>query len=245
MELDTLRHQALADIVIADTRTARVFDRLGLDYCCHGQDTLEEAATEHGLGVDAVIRALEAIGPPRREDAIPEWPALNQLTAHIVGTHHAYVREAAPAIRGWIDKIVARHGANHPELAEVRTVFASLAEELSAHMLKEENILFPYIDSLARASGGQRLPAGPFGTVRNPIRMMEHDHEDAGRALVRLRQLTGGYKLPTDACTTYRACYEELERFENDLHRHVHLENNVLFPRAVALEGELTGEGPA
>ena len=190
--------------------------------------------------MDDVLRALDEIGPGRHEDAIPDWPALNELTAHIVSRHHAYVRDAMPLITAWLEKLVSRHGAGHPELLEVRTGFAGLADELSAHMMKEENILFPYIDTLAAARRTGRLPASPFGTVRNPVRMMEHDHETAGEGLARLRHLTQGYQPPEDACTTYRACLQEMERFEADLHRHVHLENNVLFPRAVALEAELT-----
>ena len=144
-------------------------------------------------------------------------------------------------IARWLDKLVRVHGARHPELRQVQAAFLELVEDLMTHMIKEENILFPYIDALASASRTwSRLPPGPFGTVLNPIRVMEEDHRRAGDALVRLRQLTDGFQPPADACTTYRACYDELLRYEADLHRHVHLENHVLFPRALALEHELS-----
>jgi regulator of cell morphogenesis and NO signaling len=235
-----LLHQTLADIVIADTRAADVFDRLGLDYCCHGHDTLEEAAAERRLAAGDVLRDLAALGPRDAADPQLNSSDLSDLTRHIVSRHHAYVREATPRITAWLNKLINRHGAGHPELEEVRTVFAALAEEMRAHMAKEENILFPFIDLLAEAARtGHQPPPGPFGTIMNPIRMMEADHREAGDGLTRLRQLTHGYQTPDDGCTTYRLCYEELARFEADLHRHVHLENNVLFPRAAALENEL------
>ena len=236
----SMLHQTLADIVTADTRTAVVFDRLGLDYCCHGHDTLEDASRARGLEASIVVTNLDALGPRSAADSTSDWSSLDALTAHIVSKHHAYIREASPTIAGWLDKLVARHGARHPELAHVRTEFQALADDMASHMMKEENILFPFIDTLAAtAQSGRRLPPSPFGTVLNPIRMMEEEHRHAGDDLTRLRELTGDYRPPADGCTTYRVCYEELARFEADLHRHVHLENNVLFPRAIALEQEL------
>lgn len=236
----SLLHQTLADIVTADTRTAAVFDRLGLDYCCHGHNTLEDAARERGVTPDDVLKRLEALGPRGHEHETKEWPSLDELTAYIVAHHHGYVRDSTPTITAWLEKLVSRHGSRHPELADVRAAFAGVASEMATHMMKEENILFPYIDALAAAAQtGWRMPASPFGTILNPIRVMEEDHRHAGDGLARLRELTGDYQPPEDACTTFRACYEELARFAADLHRHVHLENNVLFPRAVALEDEL------
>jgi regulator of cell morphogenesis and NO signaling len=236
-----LQLQTLSDIVSADSRTAAIFDRLGLDYCCHGHHTLEDAVAESGLDVAQVAAEVEALGPSGAADPpSADWTNLGALTAHIVEHHHAYVRRTTPVIEAWLDKLVARHGARHPELSEVRQIFQELAAELLAHMMKEENILFPYIDALvaARASG-RRLPPSPFGTILNPIRMMEAEHRAAGDQLAELRSLTNGYQAPPQACTTYRVCYEELARFTSDLHRHVHLENNVLFPQAVAVEREL------
>ena len=237
----SLLEQTLAEIVTADTRTAAVFDLAGLDYCCHGHRTLEEAAAERGVPVTPVLQQIQALGLATPDDRAPGAEAdLDVLTGHIVERHHAYVRERGPVIEGWLDKLVVRHGAGHPELAEVRAAFRALAADMGTHMVKEENILFPYIDGLATAArSGGRLPRSPFGTILNPIRMMEEDHEEAGELLERLRRLTAVYTPPADACTTYELCYEELARFEADLHRHVHLENNVLFPRAVELEQRL------
>ena len=233
-----LLDQTLSEIVTADIRTAAVFDRAGLDYCCHGHQTLREAAAERGLATAPVLTQIQALGPAGPDDRAPgAGTDLDVLTGHIIERHHGYVAERTPILTGWLDKLVARHGARHPELAEVRAAFQLLADDLRTHMMKEENILFPYINALAAAArSGTRAPGSPFGTILNPIRMMEGDHAQAGELLERLRRLTNAYRPPADACTTFMLCYEELARFEADLHRHVHLENNVLFPRAVELE---------
>ena len=166
---------------------------------------------------------------------------LTDLVRHIVDHHHAYVRSAAPALLTWLDRLVDRHGAQHPELPAVRETFAELAAELDAHMLKEENILFPYIAELAAAqANGSWLPSGPFGTVRNPIHVMENDHALVGELAARLRTLSDGFATPADADRTYRLCYQTLDEFVQDLHRHIHLEHTVLFPGAIALEDGLS-----
>ncbi|MGE5837448.1 MAG: iron-sulfur cluster repair di-iron protein [Acidobacteriota bacterium] len=231
----------LGDIVKQDARAATVLERFGLDYCCGGHRTLQEAAAERTLNVGPIVEALEALGARSsgtHSDA--DWEELDTLTRHIVRHHHGYVREITPAIRAWLAKLVARHGHRHPELAQVNETFEQLTSELAAHMAKEENILFPFIDDLAVARrSGTRLPTSPFATVLHPVRVMEADHRAAGEFLARLRSVTHDFALPDDACTTYRLCYAELKRFEADLHWHVHLENNVLFPRALELEQQL------
>jgi regulator of cell morphogenesis and NO signaling len=232
--------RSLGDIVKQDARAAGVLEHFGLDYCCGGRQTLEEAAAAHRVDVATVVQALEALDEPASGSGAERWDELDALTRHIVDRHHRYVREITPTVQVWLNKLVARHGAQHPELAQVNATFAELASELAAHMTKEENLLFPVIDDLAAAKrAGAHLPKSPFGTVLNPVRVMEADHQAAGSLLARLRALTQGFTPPDDACTTYRMCYTELERFENDLHRHVHLENNVLFPRALDLEQQL------
>jgi regulator of cell morphogenesis and NO signaling len=230
--------RTLGDVVHSDGRSAQVFERFGLDFCCGGRRTLREAASAAGVPVEEVVDALAALGDPGAEDLEPaEWTELDALVRHIVERHHAYVRAASPAISAWLERLVDRHGARHPELGEVRETFRELAGELETHMMKEENILFPVINDLARARrGGGRLPLTPFGTILNPVRVMETDHALAGRLLEHLRSLTDGFTPPPDACTTYRLCYTELAQFERDLHRHIHLENNLLFPRALELE---------
>lgn len=231
----------LADLVRNDPRTAPVLDRFGLDYCCHGHRTLQEASIDDHVAVSEVLDELLALGAGPETGTTPASSTdLATLVRHIINTHHAYVREHQPILAGWLEKLVDRHGARHPELLEVRGLFERLSSDLLQHMSKEENILFPFIDALAGAAAtGHRAPLNPFGTVLNPIRAMEQEHVDAGNLLFRIRSLTGGYRPPSDACTTYRVCYDGLARFEADLHQHVHLENYVLFPRAIALEGLL------
>jgi regulator of cell morphogenesis and NO signaling len=232
----TLAETPLAEIVNADPRAAIVFDQFGLDYCCRGGETLDTAARKQGLEVGAVAREIDALGPPSHESLDEHWPDLPGLVNHIVSAHHKYIRDTQPVIAAWLDKLVERHGPSRPELAQVRDLFATMSTDLFAHMIKEEQILFPYIVDLATRSAGTRPVSSPFGTIQNPIRAMEHEHLEAGDAFARLRELTAGFEPPDTACTTYRLCYRELARFERDLHRHVHLENHVLFPRAVRLE---------
>jgi regulator of cell morphogenesis and NO signaling len=159
------------------------------------------------------------------------------LIDHILATHHAYVREAIPVLLAHTEKVARVHGERHPEVVVIAKHFATVAEELQQHMMKEERVLFPYIRSLAVARReGKRADTPHFGSAANPIRMMEAEHAVAGDTLYTVRSLSNNYTVPEDACTTYRVTYQELRQFEEDLHRHVHLENNILFPSAIALE---------
>ena len=235
-----LTDRTLGEIVSDDSRAAVVLERFGLDYCCGGHRTLAEATAGSRVPLAPIVDALSALGAPDPDDRDQRWPELDALTRHIVERHHRYVREMLPAIDGWLGKLVARHGGRHPELAEVWQVFTDLAHELTSHMTKEEMLLFPAIDDLAAARRtGARPPANPFGTVLHPVRAMEDEHREAGDRLTRLRALTNNYTPPPDACTTFRLCYGELQRFQADLIQHVHLENNVLFARALELERQL------
>lgn len=233
--------ETIGDIVAADYRAAAVFERFGLDFCCGGRQTLDDACRQPAVDGSALLDALGELGG---QDAASSdaagWP-LDTLVAHIVTHHHAYVRAAIPVIAAHAARIAAVHGSRSPELPEVARLFEELAGGLALHMAKEEEMLFPYILALAGAEReGRRGASSPFGTIRNPIRMMEEDHEQAGDEMRAIRELTRGYAVPDFACATYRACLEELRDFERDLHRHVHLENNVLFPRAVQLEARLS-----
>jgi len=240
-ELPT-EQRSLADLVREDSRRAAIFERFALDFCCHGFHTLEESAAERDVPVRDVLDAMQALnGQCQLPMANYQWTELDALTEHIVRRHHEYVRTAAPTVRNWLDKLVSAHGDRHPELFEVRDTFTALHADLLAHMTKEENLLFPFIDELATASRRQAPPpAGPFGTLQHPIRVMEDDHREAGALVERLRRLTSNYTAPPDGCATYHACYDELSRFVRDLHEHIHLENNVLFPAAVELETALS-----
>ena len=233
--------RSLSAIVNEDFRAASVFERFGLDYCCHGHQSLEEAARARGVPAADVIGALTALGAPTPDHHLPaEWHDLRNLTRHIVEHHHQYVRRAVPTVSAQLEKLVNRHGERHRELAQVRLTFGQLADELLTHMEKEENLLFPVIDEMAAAQAvGGPLPPGPFATALHPIRVMEADHALAGDLTQLIRRITGDFAVPADGCTTYRACYAELAHFEADLHRHIHLENNVLFPKALEIERAL------
>jgi len=229
----------VGDIVATDFRTASVFEQFGIDFCCGGRRTLADACRTAGADPDGVVRALEALQPSGgHEDDVTQWPP-ERLIGYIVSTHHAYVRMALPAIARDLAKLEEAHRARHPDLSRVAAYFDQMRRDLEQHLLKEEQVLFPYIRDLATWDATQAHPRSPFGTVENPIRMMEREHRDAADALRMIRELTNGFTAPPDGCTTYAACMAELARFERDLHRHVHLENNVLFPKAVELEANL------
>ena len=226
----------VGDLVAADFRAAAVLSRFGIDFCCGGKRTLADACVEHQLDPARVATAVSAAceqsdsSAPRFNDWEPQ-----ALVAFIVGHHHAYVRRALPMIAGHLGKLIAAHGTRHPELREVERLWGMISGEMTAHMAKEEQVLFPYIVQLADAVQGHPISTPPFGSIEFPIRMMEMEHESAGDIVARIRQITDDYTAPADGCTTYRVCFQELQAFERDLHAHVHLENNVLFPKARAL----------
>lgn len=226
----------VGEIVKSDFRAAAVFQSYGIDFCCGGRQTVAEACRAREVAAAEVLNRIDSIcrEPDGAQPRFADW-STDALIAHIVERHHDYVRRAMPAIGAYARKLVSVHGTNHPELHDVARIFGDVEDEMTMHMAKEENILFPYISRVADAvSRGVPPPAAPFGSIENPIRMMEAEHDAAGDAMAQIRALTDGYTPPADACTTYRVCLRELETFERDLHEHVHLENNVLFPRARA-----------
>jgi len=217
----------------------REFEKLGIDYCCGGSRTLGEACAEARISIeDALARLRNGLAAAQPKPG-REWKQdpLAELIAHICNTHHVFVRQEIPRIEQLAEKVMSVHGANHAELFEVQALFATLADELGVHLMKEEQVLFPYIVRLEEAAlAHEPGPAAMFGTVVNPVRMMMQDHDGAGNVLKKLREITSNYAVPGDACASYRALYEALPAFEADLHQHIHLENNILFPRAVAME---------
>lgn len=222
----------VADLVLEQPSRARVFERFGIDYCCGGKTPLETACADRGLDLDIVIAALDE---PRADDADDvDWTTepVADLCAHIVDQHHAYLRDELPRLRQLVDKVARAHGATHPELADVQTAFGATADELEQHLVKEEQILFPACVALEEGAAGEF----PFGSVESPIRMMLHEHDEVAAGLTRLRALTNGYEPPSDACNSYRSMLDRLHTLETDTHHHIHKENNILFPRAVALE---------
>jgi regulator of cell morphogenesis and NO signaling len=232
--------RTVGELVADDFRTAAVFEQFGIDFCCSGRRTLAEACRAAAADPVSVVRALSALAPAIDADEAARWP-IPRLIDVIVATHHAYVRAAMPAITRHLAKLVEVHGSRHPELARVAAYFEQIVADLSQHMMKEEHVLFPYVRDLAEAGDTCGRTRSPFGTVANPIRMMEREHQEVGDALRLIRELTRGYAAPGDGCATYAITMTELQQFERDLHRHVHLENNVLFPAAMRIEGHLCG----
>jgi regulator of cell morphogenesis and NO signaling len=232
--------KTVRDLALGNPAATRVFEKLGIDYCCGGNQSLEQACRAASLPVDQVLDSLEmAEQTTRAAQKIHDWQIepLGDLVAYINSTHHKYTREEIARLGPLFVKVCSVHGQNHPELVEIRTTFAALAQELTMHMMKEEMVLFPYIVRMEEAVIQHEpvLPP-PFGRVQNPVSMMEHEHESAGAALRTMRQASGSYAAPPDACISYQTLYKALAEFEADLHQHIHLENNILFPRAIAME---------
>lgn len=229
------------DIALENPTSIRVFEKFGIDYCCGGRKPLAQACEERSLQPSAVLAAIEA-ADQHSETGEPDWTtaSLESLCAHIVSAHHNYVRSEIPRIRQFAQRVIARHGQLHPELARIHQLTEALSEDLTQHLAKEEMILFPYIANLERSTtGAGPAPLGCFGTVNNPIRMMMAEHDAAGEMLASIRTLSHNYSAPEGACPTWRGFYQALQEFESDLHRHVHLENNILFPRAIQMEERL------
>lgn len=241
--MNALTTSTIKSIVTEDYRAAAIFERYSLDFCCKGGVTVAQACAEKNIDPAPIVAALEQLKqePETSSQSFSHWPA-DELIKYIVNVHHKYVREAIPVIFQHTQKVASVHGSNHPEVVEIAKHFETVAAELRGHMMKEEQILFPYINALVQAKRlGQKVPRPPFGSAQNPIRMMEAEHAAAGDGLYAIRERSGNYLPPNDACTTYRVSYKELQQFELDLHQHVHLENNILFPKAIALEQELMG----
>jgi regulator of cell morphogenesis and NO signaling len=229
----------IRDIAVESPATIPVFEKFGIDYCCGGKRSLAQACKDLQLSVDQVIEKLDEVTAVPADDGT-KWPAqpLYKVIQHVVRTHHTYVRQEVPRLRALAEKVRSRHGASHPELAEIESVFNELSDELLTHMMKEEQVLFPYIAKVEHSVGlGEIAPSAPFGSVERPIDAMVDDHELAGSLAARLRTLTSGYTAPMGACPSYKGLFFGLQEFERDLHAHVHLENNILFPRTLVLTG--------
>ena len=220
--------------------STRLFEKLNIDYCCGGNRTLIDACGSAGVEVDNVIEllaALDTVGAIRSGYVDFQKVSLAELIAYILEAHHIFTRSEMARIEALSAKVINAHSANHPELHTVENLFQRLCADLKPHMFKEEQVLFPYIVSMEQAkAAGHPGPFAPFGTVKNPIRMMSMEHDTAGEILRELRAATADYQVPDDACISYQALYRALEGFEKDLHQHIHLENNILFPRAIVLE---------
>ena len=229
----------VADVATRFPATIKVFQKHGVDFCCGGRRALAEVCSEAGLGFEDLRAGLqEAIaGTPPEAISLEDLP-LGDLTGHIVKRYHGWIREELARIAPMMEKVLRVHGERHAQLEAISRTFADLRADLLPHMQKEEQVLFPFLSRMAAAPAGEPLIV-PFGTVENPIRMMEIEHEAVGGLLTRLRTLTNGFTAPDDACNTFRGLYHAFADIERDTHEHIHVENNILHPRAIALEKEL------
>ena len=226
------------EIALSNPGARHVLEDRGIDYCCGGGESLREACLKANVPAEEILQQLRQ-NSAKTVPGESQWTSapLAELTKHIRERHHQYVRNSIPRLRALLKKIREKHGSRHRELGEIEKLFGDVAREMLMHMQKEEQILFPFIDSLESAANGNETVEPPFfQTVKNPIYSMMKEHDSAGELVRQIRAASGGYKAPTDACASYQAAYQGLEEFEKDLHLHVHLENNILFPRAVELE---------
>jgi regulator of cell morphogenesis and NO signaling len=232
---------SLSEIVTRNYKAAEIFEKYGLDFCCRGNKIISEACSEKGLDHENIIAELKNLngnGEKAHFD-FNQWD-ISVLAEYIVHKHHDYVRKMIPVLSQHTQKVASVHGANHPEVIEIAKHFSIVYKDLKQHMMKEEQMLFPFIKYLSRVQQNRSSAERPsFGTVKNPIKMMEIEHKNAGDEMYGIRKLSNDYTPPEDACNTYKVCFSELKEFEEDLHQHVHLENNILFPRAVELEEKI------
>lgn len=234
--------RTVGEIAAEYPATVRVFQRHQIDFCCGGKLPLLNACESRGLAPEKLLEELEEAAAGRRADAT-DWNAasLSALIDHIVRTHHEYLKSELPRLSEMLARVISKHNSKYGRTPErLGEIFEGLYAELESHLKKEEMVLFPMVEQMeAAARAGVSVPASHCGSVNNPIRVMVHEHDSAGAALAAMREVTGNYAVPEDACNTFRALLHDLQVLEADLHQHIHLENNVLFPRAAALEARV------
>ncbi len=227
----------IGQLVANDYRTASIFKQKGIDFCCNGNRTIEDACLKKGLAPATLIEELTEITYLKTSTEIDykTWP-LDLLADYIEKKHHRYVASKIIEIIPFLDKVMRVHGGQHPELLEIGKLFKESAAELTSHMKKEEQVLFPYIRKMIELNEVN----APFGTVKNPISMMMREHDTEGVRFRKIAELSNNYTPPADACNTYKVTFHLLKEFEEDLHLHIHLENNILFPKSIAMEQKQT-----
>ena len=239
--MGNMNGMTIGEIVAEDYRAASVFENYKIDFCCNGNNNLVDVCNSKNIDPEKLINEINLILQSNRSQAqdYQSWP-LDLLTDYIEKKHHRYVEQRIPEIKQYLDKLCKVHGENHQELFEVKELFNQSAEQLTMHMKKEELILFPVIRkmTLARLKNEKISPA-PFGTVENPIQMMMNEHSNEGDRFYKIEELTNEFKVPSDGCNTYMVTLSMLKEFQEDLHIHIHLENNILFPKAIELEKAL------
>ena len=237
---ENIELKTLSEIVTNDFRAAAVFEKYGLDFCCNGNKPLCDAVNEKQIPLEIMLTNLADAFQSNDTSSIDfNNMELDKLVDYIIETHHSFVKEKLPFITELGNKVINAHGENHPEVKEIAEIFRGVKVEFEGHLVKEEMILFPQIKMLAKVKRGEEKYVAPhFGSIANPIRVMEAEHGNAGAAFDAVKKLSQNYIPPADACNTFKVYYAELENFENDLHKHVHLENNILFPKSLILEKE-------
>ncbi|CAN5862525.1 hypothetical protein BH11BAC7_BH11BAC7_21550 [soil metagenome] len=238
---EMISEETIGEIVTKDIRKAKTFRKYGIDFCCGGKKTVAEVCEKKNIDIIKLSAELnETESDHSTMPGNPDKWELDFLASYIVNIHHAYVKITIPVLLAWSQKLASVHGDTHPETIRIAQLFGAVADELLPHMIKEENVLFPYINMMVNASReGRTLTSGKFGTVANPIRMMENEHEAVGELYMEIEKLSNQFTPPADACNTFKALYATLKEFEDDLFLHIHLENNILFPKATIMEKSL------
>jgi regulator of cell morphogenesis and NO signaling len=240
-QIDINSKTIVKEIVAKNFQTAKVFEKYGIDFCCKGNNPLYKAVEEKEINVRELITELQnsSNSDNKTHERYDEWK-LTFLSKYILNNHNAYVKESIPRIQEHLNIVENKHGKKNPHMIAVSKLFQEISNEMIRHMAKEEKILFPIVKYLEDCrTFNERPKTGGYKTIKNPIKIMEQEHYGAGNILAQIRDLTGNYKLPEDACLTFKLTYIELAEFEKDLHKHVHLENNILFPKLIKLEEEL------
>lgn len=228
----------IRDFVAEDFRTAAIFSKHKIDFCCRGDRSIVEVCKKKNIDLDSILSDLDRVINSASEQSIDykSWPS-DLLADYIQKKHHRYVTEKTPVLKQFLNKLCKVHGERHPELYKINELFTQSTNELSKHMIEEETVLFPYIRKMIEAkNSGSPQPTFSYSSVENPIENMLHEHDAEGERFREIARLTNDYTLPEDACNTYRVAFQMLEEFEKDLHLHIHLENNILFRDAVSLE---------
>ncbi|MBK7600023.1 MAG: iron-sulfur cluster repair di-iron protein [Acidobacteria bacterium] len=232
----------VGDLAVVIPGATRVFEKFGIDYCCGGKRTLDEACRSSNLAFDDVLHQLELSEQNAvRDQSGPDWSveSLTDFARYIVDKHHVFTRDELDRIEKLLTRVCGVHGARHPELIQAQSLFFKLKSDLIPHMLKEEQVLFPYVERMEEAiANNMPVPQPFFGTVGNPVRMMMMEHDTVGELLRELRKATNDYSIPDDACISYQSLYQAMTEFEADIHQHIHLENNIFFPRALEMESK-------
>jgi len=227
----------VAEVVTNNIKTADIFKKNGIDFCCGGGITIKKACEKNNVSYTKLEQELLVVNNSMSKVYNYDSWKLDFLVDHIENIHHSYVEESTPIILQYAAKVAKVHGHHYTEVVEINQLFKEVAQELAAHLKKEELVLFPFIKQLVKADKeGEKAKKQHFGTVNNPIRMMEEEHENAGDIFKEIKRLSNNYTPPEGACNTFKALYAKLEEFENDLHQHIHLENNILFPKSIFLE---------